>query len=404
MSGDRDDGYAIEHGVMNERAKQKSINRASAGDRPRRWTAEPTSATLGVRRAPAASLNGPRRVTARTALVLWGVAVIFLIVLVVLHVAAQALLLTFAGVLFGTAFRGLAEWLSAKSGWRVSTSLAACAAVLVALLLVAALWILPHVSNQAARLADSLTQAYESLRQSASETRLGARLLGESTTVGRQIGSFAARAAGILGSAVGAIGGAVFVLFVALYTAGNPEVYRRGFVRLVPPTYRDRASEVLDALASTLRRWLLGRIISMTAVGVGTGIGLWIIGVPLPVTLALIAGSLGFVPNIGPVVSAVPAVLLAITIDATHAVYVLILYLAINLADGYGLTPWVQKRAVSVPPALILTSQVVFGALWGVLGVTLATPTLACLLVMTRKLYVELVLERQEPVPSNGNG
>lgn len=331
------------------------------------------------------------RQVGREAFVFWGVAAFFAVLLAALRVAAQPLLLAFAGVLFGTALRGAAEWASRKFHWKVRWSLAACLALLLALSAGAAIWVIPNVADQVASLSQRLFEAYEDLRRSAATSPLGSHLVQGSGNVGQQLGKFAVQAAGVLASAAGAVGAVLFVAFVALYVAGGPEPYRHGLIRLVPPGSRERAREVLDALGSTLRRWLLGRIVSMSAVGLVTTLGLWVIGIPLPITLGLIAGLLGFVPNIGPIVSAVPAVLLAVTVGPLHVVYVLVLYVGINLADGYGLTPWIQKKAVAVPPALIITGQVIAGALWGVLGVMFATPLLACLVVLVRELYVRQV-------------
>lgn len=328
-----------------------------------------------------------------SALRFWAVGALFVVSLLVLRVAAQAFLLTFAGVLFGTALQGLAGVVSRALGWRHVPSLAAALAVLLLLAAGAALWIIPSVANQLTTLADKVAQAYDAVRHGAAQSRLGTWLPGGAASIRQQLGGFLAQAAGILATTAGALGALVFVVFVALYVAGSPDVYRRGALRLVPPRHRARAGEILSSLATTLRRWLLGRLVSMTAVGGATALGLWLIGIPLPLTLGVIAGLLGFVPNFGPLASAVPAVLLAFTVGPSHVLYVAILYVCINLADGYVLTPWLQKRAVALPPALIIVNQVVMGALWGVLGLTLATPLSACLLVLTRELYVKDTLE-----------
>lgn len=332
----------------------------------------------------------------RTTLIVAAIVAIFALGFLLVGSAAQVLLLLFAGVLFGTSLRGLAEWVARKLGWRVGVSLAACLGLLLVFAVALAFWIVPNVADQMSTLASRLSDAYEELRRSWSRSGLGQRLSGATGGVGQQIGKLATRTAGVLASTVGAIGSMLLVVFIALYLAGSPEPYRRGFVRLFPPRHRDRAGDALSALSSTLRRWLVGRIVSMAAVGVVTTLGLWALGIPLPVTLGLIAGLFGFVPNIGPILSAVPAVLLALTIDPMHAVYVVALYLAVNLADGYLLTPWVQKRAVSLPPALILSAQVLLGALAGLLGVVFATPLAACALVLVRELYVDAVIEGDE--------
>jgi predicted PurR-regulated permease PerM len=299
------------------------------------------------------------------------------------------LLLAFGGVLFGTAIRGLAEWISIKCGWQIRWGLLACLALLLAIAAAALIWIIPHVVDQASILSDRLVMAYHDIRRTAESSPLGARLVDASTDLGRRVGDLATQAAGVLASVGGILVAVLFVLIVALYVAGHPRPYVHGITSLIPSSRRDRARDVLRALSSTLRRWLLGRLVSMTAVGVITTLGLWALGIPLPVTLGLIAGVFGFVPNVGPIVSAVPAALLAFTVGPMHVVYVLALYLVVNLADGYGLTPWIQKRAVAVPPALIITGQALAGALWGVLGVMFATPVLACVLVLVRELFVE---------------
>jgi predicted PurR-regulated permease PerM len=329
---------------------------------------------------------------ARSAATFWGIAVLFLILLVVVRVAAQPLLLVFAAVLFGTSLRGLAEWLAAKVRWRVGVALAVVILTLLAVTVISWIVIVPGLVDQFDKLTQTLTTAYEYARTRLQHSALGQRVFGASSAVSQPM-QYVGHAAGILATAVGLIGSALFVTFVTIYFASAPEAYRRGVLKLLPPPQRARGANVLDAIARVLRRWMLGRIVSMFAVGLVTWIGLAVLGIPLAFPLALLAGVLGFVPNIGPIVSAVPALLIATTLGLPEVVYVGILYVAINLADGYLLTPMIEKRSVATPPAIILVGQVVFGAVWGILGLTLATPLLACVIVLVHKLYVEDVLE-----------
>lgn len=325
----------------------------------------------------------------------WLVGALIVVALYALGSAAQALLLIFMGALFGAALRGLAELVARRLHWRMGWSLAAVLAALVLLFAGAALWVAPHVVARAEALTDQLGAAYDRVRGTLPQSSLNRRAIDEATRLGGKLAPVLTRAAGILASVVGGLGAVVFIVFVAVYLASAPEVYVRGFVQLFPPARRARAEEILGLLGRALRRWLFGRSVSMLAVGILTTLGLWLIGIPLPGTLGLLAGVLGFVPNIGPVVSAGPALLLALTQSPLHAAYVGALYLGVNLMDGYFLTPWLQKRAVSLPPALILTSQVLLGAFWGVLGVMLATPLCACALILVHELYVKDLLERQ---------
>jgi predicted PurR-regulated permease PerM len=331
----------------------------------------------------------------RRSLAFWASAVLFVLLLALLRTAAQALLLTFGAVLFGNALRGLAHWLARRTRW----NMAVCVTLNVALILVISVligfWVIPQIAHRAAELASKLQQAYDSARSTLKDSPAGP-LLTDSAGVRKQLGELVSSAAGILTSGFGLLGSLIFVLMMALYVAADAPRYAQGLVRLVPVRRRARARELLSALASTQRRWLIGRMVSMTAVGALTTFGLYLLHVPLPVTLGLLAAALGFVPNIGPIVSVVPAALLASTQGAVDILYVLMLYLALNFADGYVLTPWIQRRAVAVPPALILSGQVVLGTVWGVLGVMFATPLLACLLVLVRELYVHDVLEREQ--------
>ncbi len=333
----------------------------------------------------------------RTALVCGGVALLAAVLLIV-HVAALALLLAFAGALAGLSIRGLAEWIAARLHCRVGWALLGCIGVALVIGVVAISWIVPRVDAHLGAVADQVAAAYHQVRARLAQTEIGARLGGGALGLDEPL-RYASRAVGVLASVVSALGAALVVGFVALHVAVDPDIYRCGVLRLVPRAGRERGGEVLAALSCTLRRWMLGRILSMTAVGVATTAGLMLLGVPLPVTLGILAGVLGFIPNVGPIVASIPALLLAATIDLAHVGYVAALYLGINVADGYGLTPLIEKRAVSTPAALVIVGQLVFGAAWGIVGLMLATPLLACALVIVRMLYVEDVIER---APANG--
>ncbi|MGH6611543.1 MAG: AI-2E family transporter, partial [Burkholderiaceae bacterium] len=197
----------------------------------------------------------------------------------------------------------------------------------------------------------------------------------------------------------GVLGGIVNVLiiiFVGLYLAAEPRLYTNGLVRLVPIRHRPRAQEFLSALGHTLRWWLVGRLSLMLLNGVLTALALWLLGVPLALTLGILAGLLNFIPNIGPVIAGVPAVLIALMQSPQQALYVFILYVALQSVDGYVLTPLVQRRTIELPPVLTITAQVLLGVLLGTLGVLLATPLTAAALVLVKMLYVEDTLGDSE--------
>lgn len=202
-----------------------------------------------------------------------------------------------------------------------------------------------------------------------------------------------ARVANAATRTLGALGSIGLVLVVGVYLAADPQLYRRGVVRLVPVDWRERIDGALLASGQALSRWLLGQGISMLFVGSATAIGLAVLGVPLAATIGVIAGVLAFIPFFGPIASGILAVLLAFMQGPTQALYVAGLCVAIQQIEGNLLMPFVQRWAVDLPAVLGIIAAVIFGLLFGLAGVILATPLMVVLMVLVDKLYIEAVLE-----------
>ena len=200
------------------------------------------------------------------------------------------------------------------------------------------------------------------------------------------------RIAGVFSATLGIAIDALVVLATGIYFAYSPGAYYKGTLKLFPPYKRKRAGEIADALGSTLRRWLLGRLSVMAINGAATALGLWLLGIPLAAPLGLLAGLFNFIPNIGPLVAAVPALLVALTISPAHAAYTAILYLVVQNIDGFVLTPLVQQKTVALPAVVVIAAQLLFGILFGFLGVLLAVPLVAVLFVLVKLLYIEDIL------------
>jgi predicted PurR-regulated permease PerM len=201
-----------------------------------------------------------------------------------------------------------------------------------------------------------------------------------------------ARAPSMLSTTFGVLTNTIVVVFVGLFAAAEPGPYVNGIVRLVPIPRRDRARAVLQAVGSTMRWWLVGRFIAMGAVFSLTWLGLWWLDVPLAFSLALLAGVLNFIPNVGPILSAVPAGLLALVASPQLALWVLLLYFVVQSIESYVLNPIVDRRTVWLPPVVTLVSQLALAVLFGFLGMALATPLAAVVTVLIKMLYVEDVL------------
>lgn len=190
-----------------------------------------------------------------------------------------------------------------------------------------------------------------------------------------------------------------FVVVLALFLALDPELYRRGLVRLFPATAQQRAGEVVDELGRTLQAWLVGQLALMLITGTLTGIGLLILGIPLALALAVFVGLMEFIPLVGPILGFIPIVIMALSQGTGALISVAILYLAVQQVEGNILTPLVQQRAVALPPGLTVGAVFLGGALFGPLGVILGTPLMAVLFVLVKMLYVHDVLHQSVEVP-----
>lgn len=181
---------------------------------------------------------------------------------------------------------------------------------------------------------------------------------------------------------------AVVILVIGLYGALNARHYNRGLLTLVPERKRQKVSEISRAVAYTLQWWLIGQLVPMTVLGLGTMLGLWALGVPLAFALGLLTGLMIFIPYVGSWIAFIPTALVSLTRGPDIAVYVGILYLGIHGIEGYILTPLVQKRVVLLPPVLTILAQLFMWKVSGLLGMALATPLAAASLVLVKILYL----------------
>jgi predicted PurR-regulated permease PerM len=186
---------------------------------------------------------------------------------------------------------------------------------------------------------------------------------------------------------------AIVIAITAIYLAAQPALYRRGLARLFRPRQRAHALDAIDLIGRTLKLWLLGQLVLMVLVGVLSFVALWFIGLPNPIALALIAGIFEIVPYLGPFISAIPALLVALTMGLAPAIWTAAAYVAIHLFEGYITAPLVERHFVTIPPALILAGIVVCDLLFGVIGIILAAPITVVVYMAVKMIYVEDPLE-----------
>jgi predicted PurR-regulated permease PerM len=306
--------------------------------------------------------------------------------------ARDALLLGFGGVLLGLLLSAAADrfsgWTRLPRAWTLSLTVAASIVLASGLA-----WMFgKQIAKEFAYLATTLPEMAGQLRDRIESTTFG-QMVEQTTTQGHVASesdrSIAAAVVGFARSLFEGVGNLLLVVFAGVYFAAQPDLYVKGALRLVPPGRRQRAMEVFVASGHALRHWILGQLAAMTLVGLLTGLGLWLLDIPAAFALAAIAAAAEFVPIIGPIVAAVPAILMALSVSNTAAVYVAVLYLVIQQVESYILYPLIQREAVSLPPVVTLFAIVAFTIVLGPLGAVFATPLAVILMVLVRMLYVE---------------
>lgn len=279
-----------------------------------------------------------------------------------------------------------------------------CAVLAVAALLATAIWMFgAEVFRQSEGLRQLIPAAWAALERWLDGFGLGDALRQWTAALGQ--GSGVVGQFGRIAMSIGnGIADALLVIVGGIYLAAQPDLYRTGLLKLVPKNGRTLAGDALDASSRALHLWLLGRLVSMAAVGTLTWLGLTLIGVPSALTLALLAALLEFVPFIGPIVAAVPAVLLGFAAGPDKAIWVALLFLVIQQIEGNLLEPLVQQRAVDLPPALLLFAVVAGGLMFGLVGIFFAAPLTVVLYVLTKRLYVQETLHTDTPLPGEDQG
>jgi predicted PurR-regulated permease PerM len=301
----------------------------------------------------------------------------------------DVLVLIFAGGILAIVLTSLACVVARFTRLRGAWALVVSTLGLILLLLGFATLLGWRVADQLGDLTQTVTHAWSQLRAALQQNAAGRMLIDSITSPSS---STATPLTGLTYAATGTVGAITYgivILFIGLFLAANPPLYRRGLMSLVPRSRHTQISALLEAIVQALRQWLGGVLVAMLCVGVITGIGLWLLGIPLALSLAFLAGLLEFIPYVGPIVSSIPAIVVGFASSPMLAVEVAALYLLVHLIEGYILVPIIQKKAVALPPALGITAVVVFGVLIGPLGIVLAHPLMVTAIVVVRKLYIE---------------
>jgi predicted PurR-regulated permease PerM len=195
-----------------------------------------------------------------------------------------------------------------------------------------------------------------------------------------------------LSSTIEIVTGLLIIIFLSIYIAVDPEMYRRGIMHLFPHERRERTGEVLSAIAAVLRKWLVTQLIAMVTLGIVTTILLLALDVKAAFALGLLSGLFEFIPTLGPIISALPAIAMGFLDSPEKALWVTIAYIGVHFLEGHLLIPLLMKGGINLPPALTVFSQALMAVLFGFLGLMCAVPLLAATVVGVKMLYVEDVV------------
>ena len=208
---------------------------------------------------------------------------------------------------------------------------------------------------------------------------------------------------GFLSSVGTVVAGLVLIIFLAIYIGAEPQLYHDGLMHLFPHRARRRAGEVLTEMATVLRKWLVVQLIAMVVIGSVTTVAMLLLGVKAAFALGFIAGLLEFIPTVGPILAAVPAIAMGFVDGPEKAVVVIVAYWGIQFLENNLLIPWLMRGGMDLPPALTLVAQGLMTLVFGFLGLMVAVPLTAAILVPIKMLYVRDVVGDEMPLMSNGD-
>lgn len=322
-------------------------------------------------------------------------------VVVLVAVLGEVVMIVFATVLIAVMLRGAAARIGRLTG--IGTGLGLLVVVLLTVAFFGGLgwWRGPKLTHEAGQLQDALGVQFDALRAQMQGTGIGRSILrelpfglGESGEASASLGAAGGTAfphiartiTSALWSVLGLLGTIGVILVAALYMAAAPAPYVHGVTRILPRRWRPAARHVLDRIGHDLWGWLVGQFFDMLIVGTLCGIGLALLDMPLAFVLAVIAGLLNFVPYVGAIAGAVPALVIAFSVGGQEVLFVALLYLGVQLFEGNVTAPLIQRRTINLPPSLTILSQTALAVIFGLFGIILATPFTAAIIATVQGL------------------
>jgi predicted PurR-regulated permease PerM len=328
--------------------------------------------------------------------------------LIVIALAALALLLwqlrtvlvlLFGAIVVGTIIRAIAEPVSKHL--RLPDGVAVLFAVLLLVgVLVGVGWLLgQQIASQASALAETLPRALTQVDAWLGSFGLSHPFQTWLAQLHSNGGTLVSRFGTWLSSASTGVANFLIVFFGGIFLASEPRFYRTGAIKLIPEAKRGLFSQALTESERALRLWLKGELIAMVVIGTMTGAGLWLLGVQSWLVLGILAGFFEFVPFAGPILSAIPGILIALVQSPELAMWTALMYIFVQHSEAYLIQPIIQQYAVDVPAVVLLFSLLAFAVLFGPIGILFAAPLSVVTYVLVKRIYVIEALDTPTPIP-----
>jgi len=279
------------------------------------------------------------------------------------------------------------------------------AAVLIAVLIIVALvggvgWMLSNqIASQTEALADTLPTALATVDAWLANLGLAHPIQSWLAELHQHGGALVSRFSSWLSNASAGLANLLIVFFGGIFLAAEPRFYRTGVIKLVPPHRRPLVADAMRDSENALRLWLRGQLAAMVVIGVMTGGGLWLLGIQSWLVLGILAGFFEFIPFAGPILSAIPAVLIALVQSPELALWTALMYVFVQHFEAYLVQPLIQQYAVEVPAVVLLFALLAFALLFGIVGVVFAAPLTVVTYVLVKRLYVREALDTPTPIP-----
>jgi len=332
-------------------------------------------------------ISNTNRTLKRTLIVVGTVAGVLL-----LYFGHSVFLLLFAGLLYGIFLDGLASIVSRYTklarGWSLLIVIFSLLFFFVALIN----FLAPGVSEQIRILQNVLPRSLDHLRNYIGQFPWGTELIQSIPTLDdivAQSNSLFMRVGGAVTTTMFIVLRVVLVMVIGIYAAAEPQRYSDGLTHLFASKHQERVRQTVHAVRERLWWWLVGMAGTMSSLTVLTFIGLTICNIPLALTLSLLTGLLSFIPNFGPILSALPPTLLGLMHGPGRAGSVILTYFIIQFLESHLVTPLIQRHMIRMPPILAITAQLTFGFLFGFLGLLLAVPLMAAITATIQSIQKE---------------